>query len=137
VLLHCEATTSDLDSLISTLAFDAKLWLVGWCYPTFARDWEHGENTEPNKRATSQGIYLLQFYSVQSVVVKASASYSVHLGSISLASRTKRFKDVGIHSLFICSIFILLSRESDGDAIVWTNLHPLRSYPIPNFLVAS
>jgi len=37
--------------------------------------------------------------------------------------------------LFVCSIFILLSRESDGVAIFWTNPHPLRSYPFSSFSV--
>ena len=32
-------------------------------------------------------------------------------------------------------IFILLSRESDGGAVLWTNLHPLRSYPVSKFEV--
>jgi len=35
--------------------------------------------------------------------------------------------------LIVCSIFILLSRESDGDAIFWTNPHLLRSCPFPSF----
>jgi len=39
-------------------------------------------------------------------------------------------------SLF-CSIFILLSRESDGDAIFWMNLHLLRNCSFPSFLVVS
>jgi len=40
--------------------------------------------------------------------------------------------------LFVCSIFILLSRESDGaGSIFWTNLHPLRSCPFPSFPVVS
>jgi len=34
-------------------------------------------------------------------------------------------------------IFILLSRESDGGAIFWTNPHPLRSCPYPSFPVVS
>jgi len=37
----------------------------------------------------------------------------------------------------ICSIFILLSRETDGGAIFWTNPHLLRSYPFPNFPIVS
>jgi len=40
--------------------------------------------------------------------------------------------------LFIClfcSIFILLSQESDDAAIFWTNPHPLRSCPFPSFPV--
>jgi len=36
-----------------------------------------------------------------------------------------------------CSIFILLSRESDGGAIFWTNPHLLRSCPFPSFPVVS
>jgi len=40
-------------------------------------------------------------------------------------------------NVFVCSIFILLSRESDGGAIYWTNPHPLRSCPFPNFPVVS
>jgi len=36
---------------------------------------------------------------------------------------------------FVCSIFILLSRESDGGAIIWTNPHPLRNCPFPSFPV--
>jgi len=39
--------------------------------------------------------------------------------------------------LFICSIFILLSRESDGGAIFWMNSHPLRSCQFPSFPVVS
>jgi len=35
--------------------------------------------------------------------------------------------------LFVCSIFILLSRESGGGAIFWTNPHSLRSCPFPSF----
>jgi len=30
-------------------------------------------------------------------------------------------------SFFVCCIFILLTRESDGGAVFWTNAHPLRS----------
>jgi len=36
-----------------------------------------------------------------------------------------------------CSIFILLSRESDGGTIFCTNPHPLRSCPFPSFTVVS
>jgi len=36
-----------------------------------------------------------------------------------------------------CSIFILLSQESDGSAIFWTNPHPLRSCSFPSFPVVS
>jgi len=33
---------------------------------------------------------------------------------------------------FVCSIFLVLSRESDGGAIIfWTNPHSLRSCPFP------
>jgi len=39
--------------------------------------------------------------------------------------------------LFICSIFILLSQESDGCAMFWTNPHPLRSCLFPSFPVVS
>jgi len=40
--------------------------------------------------------------------------------------------------LFVCcSIFILLSRESDGEAMFWTNPHPLRSCPFQSFPVVS
>jgi len=39
--------------------------------------------------------------------------------------------------LFICSFFILLSRESDGSAMFWTNPHPLRSCRFLNFPVVS
>jgi len=39
--------------------------------------------------------------------------------------------------MFVCSIFILLSRESDGGAIFWTNPHPLTSCPFPRFPVVS
>jgi len=35
---------------------------------------------------------------------------------------------------FVCSIFILLSRESDGGAIFWTNPHPLGSCPFSSYL---
>jgi len=35
--------------------------------------------------------------------------------------------------LFVYSIFILLSRESDGGAIFLMNPHPLRSCPFPSF----
>jgi len=38
---------------------------------------------------------------------------------------------------FIYSIFVLLSRESDGGAIFWTSPHPLRSRPFPSFPVVS
>jgi len=34
-----------------------------------------------------------------------------------------------VYEIEVCSIFILLSRESDGGAIFWTNPHPLRSCP--------
>jgi len=34
-----------------------------------------------------------------------------------------------------CSIFILLSQENAGGAILWTNLHPLRSCQFPWFPV--
>jgi len=37
----------------------------------------------------------------------------------------------------ICSLFILLSQESDGGAMFWTNLHPLRSCPFLSYLVVS
>jgi len=40
-------------------------------------------------------------------------------------------------TVLFCSIFILLLRESDGDAVCWTNPHPLRSCPFPSFLVVS
>jgi len=33
--------------------------------------------------------------------------------------------------LFVCSIFILISRESDGGAIFLRNPHPLKSCPFP------
>jgi len=36
-----------------------------------------------------------------------------------------------------CFIFILLSQESDGGAIFWKNLHPLRSCPFSSFQVLS
>jgi len=39
--------------------------------------------------------------------------------------------------LFVCCIFILLSRESDCGAIFRTNPHPLWSYPFPRFQVDS
>jgi len=39
--------------------------------------------------------------------------------------------------MFVCSIFILLSRESDGGTIFWTNLHPLKSCPFPSLPVVS
>jgi len=39
--------------------------------------------------------------------------------------------------LFVCFIFFLLSRESDGGAIFWTNPHPRRSCPFSRFPVAS
>jgi len=35
--------------------------------------------------------------------------------------------------LFVCSIFILLSQESDGGTIFWTKPHPIRSCPFPRF----
>jgi len=37
----------------------------------------------------------------------------------------------------VCSIFILLSQESEGGAIFWMNPHLLRSCPFPSFLVVS
>ena len=43
---------------------------------------------------------------------------------------------VDIVGLIDWCIFILLSRESDGGAILWTNSHSLRSYHFPSFLVA-
>jgi len=36
-------------------------------------------------------------------------------------------------SFLFSYIFILLSRESDGGAIFWTNPHPLRSYPLRSY----
>jgi len=39
--------------------------------------------------------------------------------------------------VLFCSIFILLSRKSDGGAIFWTNPHPLRSCPFPSIQVFS
>jgi len=36
-----------------------------------------------------------------------------------------------------CSFFILLSRESDGSAIFWTNPYPFKSCPFLSFLVVS
>jgi len=40
--------------------------------------------------------------------------------------------------LFVCCIFILLPRESNGGAVFWTNPHPLRSNcPFPSFPVVS
>jgi len=44
----------------------------------------------------------------------------------------------GIRIVYLfCSIFILLSRESDGGAMCWTNPHPLRSCPFSSFPVVS
>jgi len=43
----------------------------------------------------------------------------------------------GVLCLFVCFIFILLLRESDDGAILWTNPHPLRSCPFPSFPVVS
>jgi len=37
----------------------------------------------------------------------------------------------------MCSIFVLLSRESDGGAVFWTNPYPLRSYLFSSFPVVS
>jgi len=43
-----------------------------------------------------------------------------------------------INREFVCfSIFILISRESDGGAILWTNPHPLTSCPFSSFPVIS
>jgi len=39
--------------------------------------------------------------------------------------------------ILFCSIFILLSWESDGGAMCWTNLHLLRCCPFPSFSVVS
>jgi len=39
--------------------------------------------------------------------------------------------------VYLGSIFILLSRESDGGALFWTNPHPLRSCPFSSFPVIS
>jgi len=39
-----------------------------------------------------------------------------------------------IYNMLVCSIFILLSRESEGGAIFWTNPHRLRSCPFPSLL---
>jgi len=44
------------------------------------------------------------------------------------SSRQRWFRgEVPHFYLFVCSFFILLSRESDGCAIFWTNPYPLRS----------
>jgi len=39
--------------------------------------------------------------------------------------------------MIVCCIFILLSYESDGGAIFWTNPHSLRSCPFSEFAVVS
>jgi len=41
--------------------------------------------------------------------------------------------DMWRRGVLLCSIFILLSRESDCGAILWTNPHPLRSCPMSIF----
>jgi len=63
-------------------------------------------------------VVSLTFYPLICCLFEAAASRDNHRKAP--YTRTQR-------RLFVYSIFIFLSRESDGGAIFWTNPHPLRS----------
>jgi len=67
---------------------------------------------------------------------KVEQFYLIHNQEIVFLSSALKYTLLEV-CLFVCSIFIFLSRESNDGTIFWTNLHPLRSCPFPSFPVVS
>jgi len=65
--------------------------------------------------------------------------------NVNVSSRSRRFWSrlqlwlivISLLNCLFCSIFILLSLESDGYVMFWTNPHPIRNCSFPGFPVVS